>query len=76
MEQVLSLVGAALVLIAFAALQSGRTSTELGGYQALNLIGALCLASSAVLANNWGFLLLNTVWAMIAAVALLRSAST
>ena len=58
-----SLVGGALILAAFIALQSGRVDADDRRYLALNAGGAVVLVASALLAQLWGFVVLNVVWA-------------
>ena len=70
MAQVLSLVGAALVLAAFAALQLGRLTAAQRGYQLPNFAGAACLCASALMTQSWGFVILNGVWGAIALATL------
>jgi hypothetical protein len=61
--------GAAILLAAFAALQFG-ISPRSDLYLAGNIIGATMLATSAWIELQWGFAVLNTVWAIV----VLRSA--
>jgi ethanolamine transporter EutH len=65
-----SLVGGALILAAFIALQLGRVDAEDRRYQVLNLVGGIVLVASALLAELWGFVVLNVVWAAASAWAL------
>ncbi len=58
-----SLVGGALILAAFIALQLGRVDADDRRYLALNAGGAVVLVASALLAQLWGFVVLNVVWA-------------
>ena len=67
-----SLVGGALILAAFIALQLGRVDAEDRRYLALNVGGAIVLVASALLAQLWGFVVLNVVWAGASAWALVR----
>ncbi|MFE0461068.1 hypothetical protein ACFW1A_17655 [Kitasatospora sp. NPDC058965] len=71
MEQVVQILGSVLVLIPFALAQWGRTSTHSRRYLALNLSGSAILAADAALTAQWGFLLLEGVWAVVSAVGLL-----
>ena len=71
MDQVIQVLGSLLVLVAFIAAQRGRLSTQSRLYQALNLIGAGVLAVLAAYERQYGFLLLETVWALVAAHSLL-----
>jgi hypothetical protein len=74
MADVLQLVGALLILVPFAAVQLGRSSPASVGYLAFNLVGSLLLAALALHGSQWGFLLLETVWALVSAWGLLRRA--
>lgn len=73
MDQVLSAVGAALILLAFWALQTRRMRPEQARYQVLNLVGAGLLASAALITEAWAFVVLNVVWGSVALWALVRS---
>jgi hypothetical protein len=61
------IVGALLVLAAFALAQARVLSREARLYLVLNLVGTGVLAMQAYVAEQWGFLLLEGVWAVIAA---------
>ena len=74
MATAVQIVGALLVLAAFAAAQLGRWSTESTPYLVTNLVGAGVLAASAIANAQWGFVLLNTTWAAVAAVGLVVGA--
>jgi len=73
-DQVVSAVGAALILGAFWALQTKRTRPEQASYQLINLVGAGLLATAALMTESWSFVVLNLVWAGVALWALLRPA--
>lgn len=72
MDQILSAFGAAAILFAFWALQTERLRTEQTSYQLINLVGAGLLATAAFMTESWSFVVLNTVWALVALWALLR----
>lgn len=74
MAQALQLGGAVLILIAFAGLQRGSMKPGDALYLALNLVGALILTAAAILDFDWGFLLLEIVWAIVSAWSLLQLA--
>ncbi|HMJ02594.1 MAG TPA: hypothetical protein VK506_06610 [Conexibacter sp.] len=74
MADLLQLAGALLILVPFAAVQLGRTSPASIAYLTFNLLGSLLLAVLAVEEQQWGFLLLETVWALVSAWGLTRRA--
>lgn len=65
MEQLVQIVGALLILTAFAAAQFGRLDQRSVGYLVLNLVGSAILAVLAALEHQIGFLLLESVWAIV-----------
>ena len=76
MIQAISLVGAFLILIPFALSQVGRMAVKSLPYQAMNLVGSAILTTVAIIGQQYGFILLEGVWAVMSGVglsALLRS---
>lgn len=73
MDQVIQVVGALLILAAFAAVQFERMRPDSWLYLALNLVGSIILAALAVHASQWGFLLLEGVWAIVSAWGLVAA---
>ena len=71
-QQGIALVGALLVLSAYAALQMGRLDRESRTFSALNFFGSALLTWIAVLDGRWGFILLEGAWALISAPGMLR----
>ena len=65
MDQLVQIVGAMLILVAFAAAQFGVMNQHSRLYLALNFVGSLILAVLAWQERQWGFLLLETVWAAV-----------
>lgn len=76
MRQVVSVLGAVLILLPFAASQLGQMRTMSLAYQLLNLIGSTALAIVAVLERQYGFILLEGTWAVVSVVGLLRVGRT
>ena len=74
MDQVIQVAGALLILAAFAAQQTGRMRADSRTYLVLNLVGSAVLAGLALYEEQWGFLLLETVWAAVSAWSLWRVA--
>jgi hypothetical protein len=68
--QVVQIVGSLLVLAGFALAQRGVLDPKSRIYLVLNLVGSAILAVDAALGRQWGFLLLEGVWAIVSAVAL------
>ena len=70
MEQALQLVGAVMILAAFIAAQRGVFLPRNVTYLVLKLVGSALLAVLALLDEDWGFLLLEAVWAIVSAWSL------
>jgi hypothetical protein len=63
--QAVSVVGALLILLAFAANQLGRTDTSSLSYQIANFVGSTILTVVAVIEVQLGFILLEGAWALV-----------
>ena len=75
MEQLVQIVGALFVLVGFTLAQLGRVDHQSGAYLTVNLVGSAMLAVDAVIGRQYGFLLLEGVWALVSAWGLIRVAS-
>ena len=71
MDQVVQVFGSLLILTAFVAAQRGA-STQSVAYLVLNLVGSAILAVVALADEDWGFLLLEGVWAAVSAWSLVQ----
>jgi hypothetical protein len=69
-EQFVQIIGAILILAAFAAAQFDRLDQHSITYLALNLVGAMILAVLAAIERQYGFLLLEGVWTLVSAWSL------
>lgn len=65
MDQVIQVIGAALILAAFVAAQRERLDPQSRLYLSLNLVGSVILAVLAAAGSQWGFLLLECAWAIV-----------
>jgi hypothetical protein len=72
MIQALSVAGAILILLPFAASQLGKLSTESLAYQWMNLVGSSGLTTVAIIESQYGFILLEGTWAVVSAGGLIR----
>ncbi len=70
MEGLIQIIGAILILVAFAGAQFERLDQRSRTYLVLNLVGSVILAVLAAMDSQWGFLLLEGVWALVSAWAL------
>jgi membrane-bound ClpP family serine protease len=71
MEQLVQVVGALAVLVAFVLAQFECLPTQSRRYLALNLAGSAVLAIDAYHGHQWGFLILESVWALLSGGKLL-----
>lgn len=70
--QVLSLLGAVLVLVAFVLLQRGRWLSNTPAYLWANLLGSTALTVGGAWDRRAGFVLLEGVWAIVSLISVLR----
>jgi hypothetical protein len=73
MPQVVQILGALLILAAFVAAQRGRLDQGSLAYLVPNLVGSAVLAVDAYLASEWGFVLLEGVWAVVSGWSLVSA---
>ena len=73
MMQAVSLVGAVMVLAAYAMIQSGLCRELDTGYLALNIVGSLLLGVVAVAERQLGFIVLEFAWVGLGVVGVVRA---
>lgn len=71
--QILSMVGALMVLVAYAMIQSGVWRELDTGYLALNIVGSLLLGLVAIADQRLGFIFLEFAWAGLGLVGVVRA---
>jgi hypothetical protein len=71
-EQLVQILGALLILAAFVAGQLGVLRADSRLYLWLNLGGSVILTVDAWRGHQWGFVLLEGVWAVVSAWGLIR----
>lgn len=72
LAQVVQVAGAFLILLPFAAAQLRRMSIDSVPYQLMNLLGSATLTVIAVIERQYGFILLEGIWAIMSAHGLWR----
>jgi fluoride ion exporter CrcB/FEX len=71
--QVMSVVGAVMVLAAYGLNQGGIWRELHAGYLALNIVGSLMLGIVAIIDQRAGFILLEFAWAGLALIGVARA---
>jgi uncharacterized membrane protein len=74
--QVISMIGAVLILVAFACSQAGKMDRDDFWYNLLNLVGSGLLAWVAIVNRQAGFIVLETVWALLSIKPLFAARKT
>jgi hypothetical protein len=75
-NQAVQIVGSLLILIPFILSIRGHLQVRGWYYLGSNLIGSATLAIDAAFGRQWGFLLLEAVWAIVSAGTIVKIAIT
>jgi hypothetical protein len=73
MGQLVQVVGALFILVAYAAAQFGAMSQHSATYLLLNVVGSVILGVLALVGGLWGFLMLETFWAGVSLWGLIQA---
>jgi hypothetical protein len=71
-DQILSLIGAGLLLGAYALQTATSDGAHKTTYILMNLFGSIALTVTAVVNNQIGFIILEGIWAIISTVSLFK----
>jgi|SRR6185437_2266126 len=71
MPQLVQAIGSLLILVPFALAQTRRMRTDQILYLTLNAVGSTALAIDAGITRQWGFLLLEGVWAFVSVIGII-----
>ena len=69
---IVQVLGSLLILIGFVFSQLGKLKTTSLNYLLLNAIGALILGIDSFIGKQWGFVLLEGVWSIVAVQGLFK----
>ncbi|HYD52104.1 MAG TPA: hypothetical protein VEA99_05735 [Gemmatimonadaceae bacterium] len=72
LHQVVSVLGAALILLAYVLLQTGRLASDTRAFNALNFVGSALLTWIAVVDQRLGFIILEAAWALLSLPGMVR----
>lgn len=75
MFDAVQIVGSLLILAAFVASLLGRLDQSSYSYLVPNAVGSAVLTVTAVITLQWGFIILEGVWALVSLYSIVRKAT-
>ncbi len=75
MYDTVQIIGSLLILAAFIAALSGRLNQAGYRYLVVNTAGSAVLTVTAIVSREWGFILLEGVWALVSVYSIIRKAT-
>lgn len=75
LHQIISIVGAVLILAGYAALQRGLLDRDDRTFSVLNFVGSSLLAWVAIVDQRAGFIVLEVAWALLSVPGMVRRRS-
>ena len=75
MYDVIQISGSLLILIAFVFSVLGKLQQTSLQYLVANAVGSAMLAGTAIVSREWGFILLEGIWAIVSVASIIRKAS-
>jgi hypothetical protein len=72
MYDVVQITGSLLILVAFVAALNGRLEQSSYAYLVFNAVGSAVLTVTAIISHEWGFILLEGVWAAVSTYSIIR----
>lgn len=76
MYDVVQILGSLFILVAFVAALFGKLDQASYRYLGSNAVGSAVLTGTAVVRLEWGFLLLEGVWALVSLYSIVRKATS
>lgn len=70
--EAVQIIGALLVLACFLLAQAERINPNTYRYLLPNLVGSTAMTVTAVIGHEWGFVFLESVWALVSALGLIQ----
>ncbi|PJI93424.1 CBU_0592 family membrane protein [Luteimicrobium subarcticum] len=74
MYDVVQIVGSLLILSAFVGSLLGRIDASGYRYLVVNAVGSAILTVTAIISREWGFIMLEGVWAVVSVYTIVRKA--